>query len=84
MAAEGKGLGRKSSEQRLKGEGAGISAKNTKHERREDAGTREKALEEKITEMEGQKSEGGREGERKKKTEGRVEKIRGEEGERKE
>ena len=35
MAAEGKGLGRKSSEQRLKDEGAEISAKDTKHERRE-------------------------------------------------
>ena len=64
MAAEGKGLGRKSSEQRLNDEGAGISAKDTKHERREEAGTREKALDEKIREMEGKKSEGRAEKER--------------------
>jgi hypothetical protein len=38
LAAEGKGLGRRSSDQRLKDEGAGISAKDTKHERREEAG----------------------------------------------
>ena len=67
MAAEGRGLGRKSSEQTLKDEGAGISANDTKHERREEAGTREKALEETITEMEGQKSEGGAEKERERK-----------------
>ena len=67
MAAEGKGLGHKSSEQRFNDEGAGISAKDTKHERREEAGAREKALEEQIREIEGKKSEARAEKERERK-----------------
>ena len=44
LVDEGKGLGRKSPEQRLKDGGAGISARDTKHERREEAGTGENTL----------------------------------------